>query len=281
MDNMFSVGELAKYQNISKQALLFYDKIGLFKPSFTDPSNGYRYYSAAQLDYLDTILIMKKVGFSLNEIKDHMAAYTTENSLAFLRQQLGVIEQKIEELSLIKNRLEHRCEQVEKVTTCADTTPVVAMTDPIYILYHDVGKPYSMTQISLATKQCYAQAFRDNLPIFFQCGVSVPLGHIRRGRFTESTLAFVTTDHISSAKNIQMLPRGVTASTYHIGNYDTINEAYLRLLAFCKNNHLRIVSDSYEFCINDYITSRNEDEFVTKIMFYVEKDSIRQQKALD
>ena len=33
MENMFSAGELANYQNISKQTLLYYDKIGLFKPS--------------------------------------------------------------------------------------------------------------------------------------------------------------------------------------------------------------------------------------------------------
>ena len=32
MENLFSIGELAKYQNISKQTLIFYDKIGLFRP---------------------------------------------------------------------------------------------------------------------------------------------------------------------------------------------------------------------------------------------------------
>ena len=34
MKNMFSIGELAKYQNISKQTLIFYDKIGLFRPAY-------------------------------------------------------------------------------------------------------------------------------------------------------------------------------------------------------------------------------------------------------
>src|SRR5699024_1424777 len=58
-----SIGEVAKYQNISKQTLIFYDKVGLFRPAWVDPANGYRYYSASQLDYLDTILIMKQIGF--------------------------------------------------------------------------------------------------------------------------------------------------------------------------------------------------------------------------
>ena len=55
MKNLFSIGEVSKQQNISRQALIFYDKIGLFCPVYTNPNNGYRYYSANQLDYLDTI----------------------------------------------------------------------------------------------------------------------------------------------------------------------------------------------------------------------------------
>ena len=31
--DLFSIGEVAKYQNISKQTLIFYDKIGLFRPT--------------------------------------------------------------------------------------------------------------------------------------------------------------------------------------------------------------------------------------------------------
>ena len=34
MKDMFSIGELARYQNISKQTLIFYDKIGLFRPAY-------------------------------------------------------------------------------------------------------------------------------------------------------------------------------------------------------------------------------------------------------
>ncbi|MDO5348045.1 MAG: MerR family DNA-binding transcriptional regulator, partial [Bacillota bacterium] len=62
MKDLFSIGELAKLQNISRQTLIFYDKIGLFCPAYIDPENGYRYYSINQLDNLDAICIMKKIG---------------------------------------------------------------------------------------------------------------------------------------------------------------------------------------------------------------------------
>lgn len=273
MKNMFSAGELANYQNISKQTLLYYDKIGLFKPCYTDPENGYRYYSAKQLDALDTILIMKKIGFSLNEIKDHMTHYTTENSILFFQNQLRVIEEKIQELSLIQSRLEHRCQQIEHACSKKPDEPSVFQAEPICILCHDVEPPYGMREISIATKQCYAQAFSSHLPIFFQCGVSVPLERILDGSFTKASIAFVTTDPVPSVSNIQMLPAGLAASVYHFGNYYDMSQSYLRLLEFCKNQHLKIISDSYEFCINDSITSRYTEEFITKIMFYVQPES--------
>ena len=113
MDNLFSIGELSKYQNISKQTLIFYDKIGLFRPAYVDPKNGYRYYSSKQIDYLDTILIMKKIGFSLAEIREYMQQYTIDSSLVTLKNQVAAIDRQIEELRLIRSRLLHRCTQME------------------------------------------------------------------------------------------------------------------------------------------------------------------------
>ena len=120
MDNFFSIGELSRYQNISKQTLIYYDRIGLFRPAYVDPDNGYRYYSAGQIDYLDTILIMKKMGFSLREIREHMQHYTIDSSLAVLRRQLTVLERQIGELRLIQSRLLHRCTQMENAKACMD-----------------------------------------------------------------------------------------------------------------------------------------------------------------
>ena len=87
-NNYYSIGELARYQNVSKQTLIYYDRIGLFRPAYVDPNTGYRYYSPKQIDYLDTILIMKKIGFSLEEIKDHMKNYNLENSSDVYKRQV-------------------------------------------------------------------------------------------------------------------------------------------------------------------------------------------------
>lgn len=269
MNNYFSIGELSKYQNISTQTLIYYDKIGLFKPSYVDEKNGYRYYSAEQLDYLDTILIMKTIGFSLSEIKNYMNNNSMKHSLYLLKNQVDVITHKIKELSIIRNRLEHRIFDLEQTISIQDPNPSISTIKEQYLLYHEVNKPYTMCDISIATKKCYTQALNNNIPIFFQCGVSVPLKKIRNHHSTEANLAFVSTDYIDGVSNIMKLPKGLTTSIYHFGNYQTIDASYRKLIDFCDQHHFEIISDSYEFCINDYITSKDENEFITKIIFYI------------
>lgn len=273
MDNLFSIGEVSKYQNISKQTLIFYDKIGLFQPAYVDPKNGYRYYSSSQIDSLDTILIMKKIGFTLQEIKNHMQSYTIDNSLLALRKQLSVIDRQIEELRLIRNRVEHRCGQMERARAYQkkESSVTVEKVKPQYILYREVEQPYSLRETSIATKQCFSQAFQEQLPIFFQCGVIVPLKHILEERFTESTVAFLPVEKTDKAQNIREIPAGTCASIYHVGDYLSIGRSYRKLLEYCREQSLKIVSDSYEFCINDYITSHDESEYITKIMFFIEE----------
>ena len=275
MEDYFSIGELSSYQNISKQTLIFYDKIGLFRPAYVDPGNGYRYYSASQLDELDTILILKKCGLSLQAIKELLEHYTTENSLRVLTQQVQVLDRQMEELRMVRSRLAQRCVQLERAGLHREggDQPRVERLPAQLLLIRPVEPPFTLREISIATKQCFAQAFQEQLPIYFQSGVTVPLERIRAGRYTEASAAFLPIEGTDRAENLLQLPEGLGASIYHRGDYPSIGRSYRRLLEFCQAEKLEIRSDSYEFCINDYITTGDESEYLTKIVFYVEAAS--------
>ena len=271
MNNLFTIGEIAKHQNISRQTLIFYDKIGLFRPAYVDPENGYRYYSAAQLDYLDTICIMKRFGFSLDEIRAHMKRYTLDTSLIALRRQLAIIDRQIRDLQLIKSRVAHRCAQLEQTAAIHSDSAAVSIetVKEQYLLLQEVASPHTLDAVTIATKQCFLRSFRDQLPVVFQSGAIVPLSRIQEGRCTEAAFAFLPIEK-SSVPGVVKLPAGRCAVTHHTGDYLSIGTAYERLLAYCRDHRLKIVSDAYEFAINDYLSTGNESEYITKIMFYVE-----------
>ena len=77
-DTYMTTGEFAKLMKVSKHTLFHYDDIGLFCPEILG-ENGYRYYSIYQMETLDTILLLKKSGMSLQEIKDFLEHRSSEN----------------------------------------------------------------------------------------------------------------------------------------------------------------------------------------------------------
>jgi DNA-binding transcriptional MerR regulator len=60
------IGEVSKKYNISIETLRFYDKVGLLVP---ERINNIRYYSERHIKKLKEILKMKKLMFTLDEIK--------------------------------------------------------------------------------------------------------------------------------------------------------------------------------------------------------------------
>lgn len=66
----YLIGEFSDISGISKRMLRHYDKIKLFSPIEINEENGYRSYSEAQLDELDKIQFLRKLGFSLSSISD-------------------------------------------------------------------------------------------------------------------------------------------------------------------------------------------------------------------
>ena len=70
MDDLYSIGETAKLNDVSIKSLRHYDEIGLLKPRYIDPETGYRYYVYSQFSFIDKIKRFKSVGMSLKELKE-------------------------------------------------------------------------------------------------------------------------------------------------------------------------------------------------------------------
>ena len=68
-DGLMLIGEIADFFGVSRKAIRLYEKKGIIKPVKVDAENGYRYYSAEQVQQLNALLELKALGFSLDEIK--------------------------------------------------------------------------------------------------------------------------------------------------------------------------------------------------------------------
>ncbi|MDL0186524.1 MerR family transcriptional regulator, partial [Clostridioides difficile] len=103
----FTTGEFAKLCGISKQTLIFYDKIGIFSPEYKDKNN-YRYYSVYQYDTLDILQSLREIGMSLEEIKEYIQNRTPQLCVKMLKEEEKKIREKIKKLRKISSKMQNR-----------------------------------------------------------------------------------------------------------------------------------------------------------------------------
>ena len=71
-NKLLTIGQFAAMHGINKKTLMWYDEIGLFQPATINPENGYRYYNYHQSPILETILLMRELDVSINQIQEFM-----------------------------------------------------------------------------------------------------------------------------------------------------------------------------------------------------------------
>lgn len=96
---METIGRLAKQFGLARSTLLYYDKIGILKPSgYT--SSGYRVYAASDADRLARIRLFRDAGLSLSVIKqvldgsESVLRTALEDRLKLLNSEMNSLRQQ-------------------------------------------------------------------------------------------------------------------------------------------------------------------------------------------
>lgn len=107
MKKYFSIGETAKINNVSIQALRLYDRMGLLKPAYVDSDNNYRYYTIDQFIYLDLIKYANHIGAPLKELSNITQNKDVVTLLSFIKKQQVIVEKEIIRLKNISSAIGH------------------------------------------------------------------------------------------------------------------------------------------------------------------------------
>jgi DNA-binding transcriptional MerR regulator len=112
---MFRIGEFAQIAQVSGRQLRFYDQLGLLQPAHVDQQTGYRYYTIRQLPRLNSILALKDLGLSLEQIGPLL---DREMSPAELRSMLTLkraqLERSLQEEEARLRHIESRIAQIDR-----------------------------------------------------------------------------------------------------------------------------------------------------------------------
>ncbi|MCL2405988.1 MAG: MerR family transcriptional regulator [Defluviitaleaceae bacterium] len=109
------IGEIAKKAGVTVRTLSYYDKEGLLTPQTTSES-GYRLYTDKDFVKLIQILMMKRLGFTLNQIKKKIVTMeTTSDVIEILTGQSTSIRNEINQLTDLLNALESLKSEIVQV----------------------------------------------------------------------------------------------------------------------------------------------------------------------
>lgn len=270
MNTYFTVGELAKFSNISKQTLIYYDREGVFSPSQVGGENGYRYYSADQIEVLDSILILKEIGLPLRAIKEFMSNRSSENAVNVMKKQQKQIEENMAHLKLVSDRLQKKIKTLEDFFEHSNKQVVFERLDREWLATEPVAAPKSLENLDIALKKLLSRAGEKQYPYYYQLGDMVPMEALLHGDYTSFSYAFLPLEKAVSDSGMHEKPAGVYAKCYHTGPYHTVGTTYGLLLDEISRRGKKAVGYSYEYCILDSLTSGSNKEYITEIQVRLE-----------
>ncbi|MCM3160753.1 MerR family transcriptional regulator [Metabacillus litoralis] len=252
------------------KTLRYYDQIGLLEPIQIDESNGYRYYSTEQFEQLNTIQYLKKLGFSLKEIKSHLDHRDITGFLDLLEKQKKLTEKKIKELERVNRRFQQRINDIKLVQEIIELEVVKIVEIKERKIVRLVEKIHSEPEMEVSLRQLENLANMNSSIFIGGVGLTVDINDLKNQRFDKYNSIFILTeDEDIQSPLLTTFQKGTYASIYYRGDHTNSFQYYKILLDYIQRNDLQIIGDAIERTIIDHYISKNKEDYLTEIQIQV------------
>jgi DNA-binding transcriptional MerR regulator/effector-binding domain-containing protein len=268
---VFSIGEFSKITGLSIKTLRFYHEQGLLAPTLVDEQTGYRYYDHGRVEKARTIAQLRSLEFSLNDIRDMLAASDDEaDILDCLERQKRSIEAKYRQYRTVLSSLEQFIHnEREARSTMQNSTFSVEEKDLDTLLiaavhmkgkYSDCGKGFARIGRSLGrhvSGKCFLlhhdSEFKEDDADFEACM------SVRKGKAAEGI-------------SIRELAGGRCVALLHRGPYDQMGRSYEKILSYIKSKGYEVSLPTREVYIKGpgMIFKGNPKNYLTEIQMLIQ-----------
>lgn len=262
---LYKTKEVCKLHNITKKALLYYDKIDLFKPDYIDQSNNYRYYSRKNLPILKQIIYMKNIGFSLNEIKPLLDNPSHGLMIEHLKEKQHEVQKQIEKYNRMDNSIDYLVKYYEHASAITDNDlyrPSIKMLGHKKVVQKD-AKNLTQEGVMLAYRSILNSLREENIFSPEDYGtVYYPDDPKRVG-------SFIAVPWELDKETVSTIPEGKYICMYHKSSYYA-PESRNFLLKWLDDNHYKAIGPIYDHCIVDRLFANGEENMIMELQVHVE-----------
>ena len=257
MDGMYAISEMAGMFGVTRQTLIYYDKIGLFKPARVN-DEGYRFYAPTQIPKLRLICLLRYMDLDIKEIKRVLASPDPAPIVECLAQRSEELERQITSLRAQRTAIEERVEFYRDALLWKERLgrPMLKYFPERYVMFEPfpADKPIERSVLHPTLMKALAR-------LKAEAGVGPVRGWgtmlQREAIETDDPLAgsgpFATVpEGVDPAKltGVQMLPEGIYLCMSRWGMpYDTAGIE--RLTDEMRTRGLRATGNAFDFCLLD------------------------------
>lgn len=244
----YTSGEFAKMNGINKRTLHYYHEIGLFSPAMIG-ENGYFYYTCFQFAKLELILTLRRIGFSIEDIRAYTGQPSDDSLAQLIREQKAVIDRSIEQLLHAKALLQKKSDKL-KLGLQAEHGKVEMVTLPEQriLLSPPITGLYDEEDFVVATD--FSQRLRTAFGLYDSFGSRMTLSEEARD-VSKRWHHFFAYGSEEVADYDYTRPAGTYLRSFCIGDWNNLEAIYENIYAYADAHDLVLDGYSYEEGLNE------------------------------
>lgn len=262
------ISAFSKLSGISRKSLIYYDNIGILKPSLVK-ENGYRYYSYNQLDEVSIIMALKDLDIPLKEIRNYLKNVSPDNLLNLISAQKQKILEELNRLNQMNYIIEQRARNVPIISNI-DCNKIFLKNCKEEIIF--LGPTLQFDSNNIDTDYITFLDYCESKKLVYGYPLGIYANYHNMISDNISTYNYYYKVH----ENIELVEKTTKPSGLYVIGYDNSYlaedmKAFHRLDKFMKKNNLRACGNLYIENISDEIITKSPDKYFSKISIQVEK----------
>lgn len=265
MEETYSGKELMKAFGVSKDALFYYEKIGLLSP-LRNPENNYRMYTEKDVLTLHEIKNMTSLGFSLSEIRDYTSNHNISATLNNLDAEIEKLNASIKYQTALKQSIENKKATIiaaENISSLSRCSLVHEKEKRLLLLSnHDLTLTEFFMEVGKFESK-YENAFS-----FLGCSdvYEFPIVKSKENPIPEINRILLYSEEENFPHNFT-LPEGDYVKMYYKGDYSESIPSVKKIISYIKRKHMKIESPLYAFFrISDLETDLIEENIIEYVI---------------
>jgi DNA-binding transcriptional MerR regulator len=263
---LYRIGLFSKINRITIKTLHHYDKTGLLKPAFVDRHTGYRYYSSEQIPVLQKIMVLRKMGFSIEEV---MTLGNDQNIHSLFLRKKHDLEKTIDDAQQQLSQVNHAIDKLNLGLNepynvlVKELPPIIVFSKKIIIDdYSDYYELVPQINKEVRTANPHLQ-WAIPAYYFVMCLDSEFKEKNITIEYCEAVASYGTDTPTIKFKQIEVIPRA--ACIYHSGGYETIHKTYEYVYSWIDANGYDPYGDLRESYICGRWNTSHEKEWLTEL----------------